>query len=59
MKKNIYVKPESTVVRLQQQHIICTSVDANGMNKSLQQTEEVNEAWVKKSHSVWDEDWSE
>ena len=36
------------MVNLQHQHIICTSMDANGMNTTLQ-SEEVSSGWVKES----------
>ena len=36
------------MVNLQHQHLICTSMDANGMNTTLQ-SEEVISGWVKES----------
>ena len=54
MTKKEYMKPTMNVVRIQQQHIICASQDANGMNKSLQ-NEEVTSAWGR-GGSAWDDD---
>lgn len=36
------------MVNLQHQHLICASMDANGMNTTLQ-SEEVISGWVKES----------
>lgn len=46
------------MVNLQHHHLICASMDANGMNTTLQQSEEVSSGWVKESHSnLWNEEW--
>ena len=46
------------MVNLQHQHIICTSLDENGMNTTLQNEEEVSSGWVKVSDSnLWYEEW--
>ena len=46
------------MVNLQHQHLICASMDANGMNTTLQIEEEVDDSWVKESHTnLWDEVW--
>ena len=50
--KKTYMKPVTNVVSLQQQHIICVSLDPNGMNKNLQD-EEVDAAWAKEKGD-WD-----
>ena len=45
MKKKIYEKPAMNVIKLQQRCMMMAgSMDANGMNTSLQD-EEVNDAW--------------
>ena len=54
MTKNAYMKPAMNVVRIQQQHIICASKDANGMNTKLQSTE-VSSSWSR-SDSGWDDE---
>jgi len=38
------------VVRMQQRHIICASLDGNGMNTKLQSTE-VDNAWSRRGNS--------
>lgn len=43
-----YIQPSMVMVNLQHQHLICTSMDANGMNTTLQ-SEEVISGWVKES----------
>lgn len=59
MKKS-YIQPSITVVRLQQQHIICTSPgDYDGQSVGIQ-SGEINEesaVWTKESRSVWEEEW--
>lgn len=46
------------MVNLQHQHLICASLDVNGMNTTLQSEEEVSSGWVKESHSnSWNEEW--
>ena len=46
MTKKEYMKPEIEVVKIQQQcQILAGSVDANGMNKTLIEDEEVIEGW--------------
>ena len=52
MTKKEYLKPVMTVVRIQQQGIICAS--PNGMNTSLQ-SEEVSSAWSR-DNSGWDDE---
>ena len=52
MTKKEYLKPVMTVVRIQQQGIICAST--KGMNTSLQ-SEEVSSAWSR-SNSDWDDE---
>ena len=54
MNKKEYIQPTMTVVGIHQQHIICTSTDAYGMNKSLQSTE-VESAWSRSSNMDDDE----
>ena len=45
------------MVNLQHQHLICASMDANGMNTTLQ-SEEVISGWVKESKkNIWNEKW--
>jgi hypothetical protein len=48
------MKPVMNVEMIQQQHIICGSLDDNKMNKNLQD-EEVDNAWSR-GNSVWDDD---
>ncbi len=53
-----YIQPSMVMVNLQHQHIICTSLDENGMNTTLQNEEEVSSSWVKESNiNLWDEVW--
>ena len=55
MKK--YIQPSMVIVKLQHQHVICTSMDEYGMNRSVQE-ETVDNAWTKESNSgVWDNEW--
>ena len=58
--KATYIQPEITVVRLQQQHIICTSSgDYGDPSISIQSGEITDESavWTKESHSTWDQEW--
>ena len=55
MTKKAYMKPAMNVAMIQQQHIVCASLDDNKMNKSLQD-EEVNDAWSRRQRNVWDEE---
>lgn len=48
------MKPTMNVVKIQHQHIICASTDANGMNTKLQSSE-VGSAWSRGSNG-WDDD---
>ncbi|MBO4840352.1 MAG: hypothetical protein J5524_04550 [Bacteroidaceae bacterium] len=56
-----YIQPQVTAVRLQQQHIICTSGpgDLDGQSLSIPNGTITNESsvWTKESSSVWDEEW--
>ena len=55
MTKKAYMKPAMTVEELGLDiQILAVSLDAYGMNKSLQD-EEVDEAWSR-GGSVWDEE---
>ena len=54
MTKKAYMNPVTNVVKIQQRHIICASLDGNGMNTSLQ-NEEVDAAWSRGT-SGWDDD---
>jgi hypothetical protein len=55
MTKKEYMKPTMNVVRIQNKsQILAGSLDANGMNKSLQ-SEEVGSAWSRGSNG-WDDD---
>ena len=55
MTKKAYMKPAMNVVKIQQRACILSgSLDANGMNKSLQ-NEEVSSAWSR-GNSGWDDD---
>ena len=54
MTKKAYMKPVMNVVKIQQRHIICASLDGNGMNTKLQ-SEEVSNAWSR-GNSGWDDD---
>ena len=54
MTKKEYKKPAMNVVMVQQRHIICASLDANGMNKSLQD-ETVGSAWSR-GNDDWDDE---
>ena len=60
MTMKTYIQPTMNVVRIQQQHIICTSGETYGLNNSLQSEETVDEAWTKRNNSSvdWDDDWS-
>ena len=52
-----YIQPSMVMVNLLHQHIICTSLDENGMNTTLQ-NEEVSSSWVKESDkNLWNEEW--
>ena len=53
MTKKAYMKPVMNVVKIQQRHIICASLDGNGMNTKLQSTE-VDNAWSRRGNSGWD-----
>ena len=55
MTKKAYMKPAMNVAMIQQQHIVCGSLDDNKMNKSLQE-EEVDEGWSRRQRNVWDEE---
>ena len=55
MTKKEYMKPVMNVVMIQQQHIVCASLDDNKMNKNLQD-EEVEEGWSRRQRNVWDEE---
>ena len=58
--KTTYIHPEITVVRLQQQHIICTSPgDNDGQSISIQSgsINDESSVWTKESSSVWDQEW--
>ena len=58
--KKTYIQPEITVVRLQQQHIICASPgDYDDPSISIQSGEITDESavWTKESHSTWDQEW--
>ena len=55
MTKKAYMKPVMNVAMIQQQHIVCASLDDNKMNKSLQD-EEVDEGWSRRQRNVWDEE---
>lgn len=56
-----YIQPSITVVRLQQQHIICTSDPSDYADQSLSiQSGEITEesaVWTKASRSTWDQEW--
>ena len=55
MTKKAYMKPTMEVENIEQcASILAGSLDANGMNKSLQ-SEEVDNAWSR-GGSGWDED---
>ena len=58
--KKTYIQPSITVVRLQQQNIICTSDprDYNSQSLSIPSGEINNESfvWTRES-GVWDEEW--
>ena len=54
MKKNTYMKPGMVMVKLQHQHIICSS--EYGINTTLQE-EEVSSSFTRESGSVWDDEW--
>ena len=54
MTKKAYMKPATNVVKIQQQRVICASLDANGMNKSLQD-ETVNTGWSR-GNGGWDDE---
>ena len=49
MTKKAYMKPATNVVKIQQQRVICASL----------QSEEVDNAWSRKHKDVWDEDQDE
>lgn len=53
MTKKTYMMPAMQVVKLQQQHIICTS--SHGVNNSLQSTE-VDCAWSRGGNDFDDEE---
>ena len=56
MTKKAYMKPAMNVVKIQQRaSILNASLDANGMNKSLQTNETVGSAWSR-GGSGWDDD---
>ena len=55
MTKKAYMKPTMEVENIEQcESILAGSLDANGMNKSLQ-NEEVSSAWSR-GNSGWDDD---
>ena len=54
MTKKVYMKPATNVVKIQQQRVICASLDANGMNTKVQ-SEEVSSAWSR-GGSGWDDE---
>ena len=54
MTKKAYMKPAMNVVKIQQQRVICASLDANGMNKSLQD-ETVDTGWSR-GNDDWDDE---
>jgi hypothetical protein len=62
MKKQ-YIKPSMTVVRLQQQHIICQSPGGYGdqnINMSSGTDNQISDesfVWTKESTSLWDDEW--
>ena len=59
MKKS-YIQPSITVVRLQQQHIICAShYDYGDQSLSIQSGEITEESavWTKASRNAWDQEW--
>ena len=53
--------PEMRVVRIQQAHVICMSVQATGLDENLNyfgDSGNASDAMVKKNnHNVWDETW--
>ena len=59
MKKS-YIQPSITVVRLQQQHIICTSDPRDYDSQSLSipggVINDENFVWTRES-GVWDDEW--
>ena len=58
--KTTYIQPEITIVRLQQQHIICTSPgDLDGQSISIQSgsINDESSVWTKESSGVWDQEW--
>ena len=55
MTKKAYMKPTMEVENIEQcESILAGSLDANGMNKSLQ-NDEVSSAWSR-GNSGWDDD---
>ena len=58
IKMKRYIQPSMVMVNLQHQHIICRSQVQHGVNTTLQIEEEVDDSWVKESHTnLWDEVW--
>ena len=55
MTKKAYMNPVTNVVKIQQRHIICASLDGNGMNTSLQ-NEEVDAAWSRGIWGRWEDE---
>ena len=54
MTKKAYIQPAMTVVKVQQQSIICTST-TEGLNNQLQ-NETVSSAWSRQRDSDWDDE---
>lgn len=54
MNKKTYKQPMTMIVKIQQQHVICGSLDGNGMNKNLQD-ETVDTGWSR-GGSGWDDE---
>ena len=54
MTKKAYMKPVMNVVKIQQRHIICASLDGNGMN-TMQQSDQVDAGWSR-GKGGWDVD---
>ena len=55
MNKKTYKQPMTMIVKIQHRHIICASLDGNGMNTKLQ-SEEVSSAWSRGGNSGWDDE---
>ena len=64
MIKKEYLKPAQTMVTLQHSQVLCvsevttTGLGSDNLNYTSGSSGNMqNDAWAKKNHSIWDEEW--